>query len=101
MPPRSTVETISWGTAPTGRGARPGEPVARVGLGAGPLLHRLGEVALELLGLGTEGLETQADARLGEHEGAVALRAQGLAEVGGAVAGRSRVHEGLEHEVLL
>ena len=81
--------------------AAAGEPVARRGLGARSLLHRLGEVPLELLGLGPEGFEAQAGAGLGEHEGPVAVAAEGLAEVGGAVAGGARVHEGLEHEVLL
>src|SRR5215470_2365827 len=80
---------------------RAGEAMAGQWLVPRPLLDGLAEVHLELARLGPEGFESEARGGLGEHEGAVALRAQGLAEVDGAVAGGPRVDEGLEHEVLL
>src|SRR5215470_6506182 len=66
---------------------RAGEAMAGQGLVPRPLLDGLAEVHLELARLGPEGLEAEARGGLGEHEGAVGFRAQGLAEVDGAVAG--------------
>src|SRR6266581_3196033 len=65
------------------------------------LLDSLAEVRLELARLGPEGLEAEAGGGFGQDEGAVAVRAEGFAEVDGAVAGGPRVNERLEHEVLL
>ena len=68
---------------------------------AGPGLHGLAERALDPLALGLQLLDDQARAGLEQRERAVAVVAERLAEVGRAVAGRARVHERLELEVLL
>src|SRR5215467_1936005 len=78
---------------------RAGEAMAGQGLVPRPLLDGLAEVRLELARLGPEGLQAESRGGLGEDEGAVAVRAQGLAEVDGAVASGSRMDESLEHEV--
>src|SRR6266542_5295884 len=77
------------------------QPVAREGLGAGPLLHRVGELALELLRLLAERLDPEARPGLGEHERAIAVSAERLPEVGGAVPGGAGVDQRLEQGVLL
>src|SRR2546422_9521602 len=81
--------------------AAAGELVAAERVGAGPLLDGLAELALELLALGLERLETEAGAGLEQREDAVGVVAERPAEVGRAVPRRPRVDERLEEEVLL
>ena len=64
-------------------------------------LDRLAEGALDPLALGPELLEDHAGARLEQREGPVGVVAEGLAEARSAVAGRARVDDGLDLEVLL
>ncbi len=71
------------------------------GIGARPLLDGVAEVLLDLLSLGLGGPRAEAGARLQQGEHAVAIVAQGLAEVAAAVAGGAGVDERLEQEVLL
>src|SRR5437867_693486 len=75
----------------------PARQHVRAGLG----LHRLAEGALDLLALGPELLDDQARTRLEQREGPVGVVAERLAEAGVAVAGRARVYDGLDLEVLL
>src|SRR6266542_927112 len=74
----------------------PSQPVARQRLVARLLLACLAEVHLDLTRLRPE-----TRPRLCQNEGAIAVGAQRLTEVDRAVARRSRVDQGLEHEILL
>src|SRR3984893_3506571 len=69
----------------------------RPGLG----LHGLTERALDQLAIGPHLLDDKTRAGLEQREGAVAIVAEWLAEVGRAVPRRAGVHERLELEILL